>query len=516
MSTQDLPTRELAEPHGAGVHMDVELIGPLEAPPEEEEELAQGDVVGRYSVLGSLGRGGMGVVYKAYDPQLDRSVALKLLRRGRASVTADLRLLREAKTLAQLKHPNVVAVYDAGLTNHGVFIAMELLAGKSINEWLEQQKRSVREILDVFLAAGRGLVAAHEAGIVHRDFKPGNVMVENDGSVRVLDFGLAHVMDERPSGGDLHVTGPEGATDFERLHDEPPADIRRSSREVFATEAGLVIGTPAFMAPEQIVGDRGDHRSEQFSFAMSLYVALYDRSPLAGETYEERRENIIRGLQVSERDLERSASGELVSPRVRQAILRALAAEPAARFGSMAELLAELEEPPRHGRWVAIAGFTLFAGFGVGAMVFDDPGEELPCSTPAAALEGTWGPTEREAVRAVNGSVTRSISANLNDTISGSVTRTITGSQTDTITGTLDQTITGGVTINTPATVDLTATGGIEINAPAGFNVLAPGGTHLMLVQPKRLLKVGDIVEVELVDATGTAHAAKFVVREAQ
>ena len=359
MSAQDLPTRELAESDGSGAPMEMELIGQLQP---EEEELAQGDFVGRYSVLSCLGRGGMGVVYKAYDPKLDRNVALKLLRRSTSSVTADFRLLREAKTLAQLKHPNVVTVYDADLSNHGVFIAMELLSGKSVNEWLEARRRSVREILDVFLAAGRGLLAAHEAGIVHRDFKPGNVMVEDDGSVRVLDFGLAHLMDEGPAGM-LRVTGSEPVATSGRKADEPPAELRRISREVYATEAGLVIGTPAYMAPEQIVGDRGDHRSEQFSFAMSLYVAIYDRTPLAGETYEERRENIVRGLRVSERDLERSSSGEVVPARVRRAILRGLSAEPGDRFASMTELLAELEEPPRRGRWVAIAGFTLLAGF---------------------------------------------------------------------------------------------------------------------------------------------------------
>ena len=393
MSAQDLPTRELAESDGSGAPMEMELIGQLQP---EEEELAQGDFVGRYSVLSCLGRGGMGVVYKAYDPKLDRNVALKLLRRSTSSVTADFRLLREAKTLAQLKHPNVVTVYDADLSNHGVFIAMELLSGKSVNEWLEARRRSVREILDVFLAAGRGLLAAHEAGIVHRDFKPGNVMVEDDGSVRVLDFGLAHLMDEGPAGM-LRVTGSEPVATSGRKADEPPAELRRISREVYATEAGLVIGTPAYMAPEQIVGDRGDHRSEQFSFAMSLYVAIYDRTPLAGETYEERRENIVRGLRVSERDLERSSSGEVVPARVRRAILRGLSAEPGDRFASMTELLAELEEPPRRGRWVAIAGFTLLAGFGVGAMVFDEP-EDLPCSDPTSALEGTWGLADRSAV----------------------------------------------------------------------------------------------------------------------
>lgn len=363
---------------------------PAEQPEEQpEDELADGDNVGRYSVRGCLGRGGMGVVYEAYDPQLDRNVALKLLRRGRGSVTADLRLLREAQTLAKLKHPNVVAVYDAGLTNHGVFLAMELLSGKTVNEWLEQQPRSVEEILAVFRAAGRGLLAAHDAGVVHRDFKPSNVLVEDDGSVRVLDFGLAHMMDEPPPTPDPAARRSPSI--------EESGQFRRSSREVFLTEEGLVIGTPAFMAPEQIVGDRGDHRSEQFAFAMSLYVALYDRSPLAGETYQERRESIMQGLQVHERDLERSASGETVPPRIRQTIVRGLASKPADRFGSMAELLAQLEEPKRYGRVVAVVGFTLLAGFGVGAVVFDEPGQ-APCLEPAAALEGAWGPADREAM----------------------------------------------------------------------------------------------------------------------
>jgi tetratricopeptide (TPR) repeat protein len=386
VTTQDLPTRELGAPEGVAVD-----------PPGEdsaEEELGQGDFVGRYSVLSCLGRGGMGVVYKAYDPQLDRNVALKLLRRGRSSVTADLRLLREAQTLAKLKHPNVVAVYDAGLTNHGVFLAMELLTGKTVNEWLEQRTRSVREVLDVFRAAGKGLLAAHEAGFVHRDFKPGNVIVEDDGSVRVLDFGLAYLLDDPSSGRDLRSTG---AQDGSGCGPDEPFVARPISREVFATEAGLVIGTPAYMAPEQIVGDRGDHRSEQFAFAMSLYVSLYDRSPLAGETYEERRENIQRGVKISERDLERSASGEIVPARVRHVILRGLSHDPASRYASMTELLVELEEPQRRGRWAAIVAFTLMAGFGVGAMVFDAPAEP-PCSDPAAALEGTWSPEDRAAV----------------------------------------------------------------------------------------------------------------------
>ncbi|MCX4242123.1 serine/threonine-protein kinase [Paraliomyxa miuraensis] len=395
MATLDLPTKDLdsraSEQCSLVSDGRLERAGQPTEAVEAEEELAQGESVGRYSVLSCLGRGGMGVVYKAYDPQLDRNVALKLLRRGRASMQAELRLLREAQTLAKLKHPNVVAVYDAGLAHHGVFIAMELLAGKTVSEWLEEKTRSVQEILEVFRAAGRGLVAAHDAGFVHRDFKPSNVLVEDDGAVRVVDFGLAYALDE--GGGE-----PGGSA---VAPDVPLADARMSrSGRIYATEAGTLVGTPAFMAPEQVLGTRGDHRSEQFAFAMSLYVALYDRSPLAGETYDERRATIEQGVRIPERALERSASGERVPPRVRQVIVRGLASDPNERFGSMAELLAQLEEPPSHWGRLAIVGFTLMAGFGVGAVVFDESPKDEPCAESWATLEGTWGPDERAALEA--------------------------------------------------------------------------------------------------------------------
>ncbi|MCX4242121.1 serine/threonine-protein kinase [Paraliomyxa miuraensis] len=392
VSTYELPTKEIADADAPSIVPSGRPRSEANKAAEEPEtELSQGDFVGRYSVLSCLGRGGMGVVYKAYDPQLDRNVALKLLRRGRGSVHADLRLLREAQTLAKLKHPNVVAVYDAGLTHHGVFIAMELLAGKSLNEWLEATPRTVGEIIEVFRAAGRGLIAAHDAGFVHRDFKPSNVLVEDDGSVRVLDFGLAHSVQDARSDDDLAALGDSDP--FERDLGQYPS----GSRDVFATQAGTLVGTPAFMAPEQLLGGRGDHRSEQFAFAMSLYVALYDRSPLGGETYEERRATMEQGLRVPEQHLERSANGERVPPRIRQVIQRGLADDPKDRFASMAELLEQLEQPPSRWRLIAIAGFTLLAGFGVGAMVFEKP-EEQPCADPSSALEGTWGPADRARV----------------------------------------------------------------------------------------------------------------------
>ena len=167
------------------------------------QELPRGSNLGRYVIIEPIGSGGMGTVYRAYDPQLNRGVALKILSVKQADLQAaeraKARLIREAQALAQLSHPNVVAVHDAGTFEDDVFIAMELVEGKTLNEWMKEQKRSVKEILEVMIAAGRGLSAAHKAGLVHRDFKPGNVIVGDDGRVRVLDFGLARVADQAES-----------------------------------------------------------------------------------------------------------------------------------------------------------------------------------------------------------------------------------------------------------------------------------------------------------------------------
>ena len=394
---EDAPSPASASGPNAAVSATRELVDLDEPEPagvSPDGDLTHGDFVGRYSVLSRLGRGGMGVVYKAYDPQLDRNVALKLLRRGRSSVEADLRLLREAQTLAKLKHPNVVAVYDAGLTNHGVFIAMELLDGETLTVWLDQPRR-VSEILSVFRAAGRGLVAAHEAGFVHRDFKPSNVIVESNGAVRVLDFGLAHLVGEPGQDSAAEIIALSGA---ERRLRATSAAFGVGRREVFSTDAGTVMGTPAFMAPEQLMGGPSDQRSEQFAFAMSLYVAIYDRSPLGGHTYEERKQTIGAGLRLSEVDLQRSASGQRVPMRVRRVIVRGLATDPEQRFGSMKQMIAELEEPRRRWRGV-VAVSTLLVGFGGGALVFGGEGE-TPCSDPVTALDGTWSDADRAAVEA--------------------------------------------------------------------------------------------------------------------
>ena len=158
--------------------------------------LRQGDVVERYVILGLAGAGGMGVVYAAHDLDLDRKVALKLLRPdvvldGARGTEGRARLIREAQTLAKLSHPNILTVYDVGDYHDQVFVAMEFIEGETLRLWLQQKPRSVRDIVEVFLRAGRGLAAAHRGHLVHRDFKPENVLIREDGRVFVTDFGLA-------------------------------------------------------------------------------------------------------------------------------------------------------------------------------------------------------------------------------------------------------------------------------------------------------------------------------------
>src|SRR3954470_18376849 len=250
-------------------------LGP-QPPRQPGEPLPRGSAVGRYVVLERIGSGGMGVVYAAYDPELDRKVALKLFRPDRAGAAGEaaLRLPREGQVRARLSGPHVVAVYDAGTFGDQVFVAMELMEGRTLRQWLGEGKRGWREIVDVFVAAGRGLAAAHAAGLVHRDFKPDNVLLGTDGRVKVADFGLAAAL---------------GAGE-EDLPAATRANMARAQLELSRspmsplTRTGAVLGTPMFMAPEQHLGERADDRSDQFSFSVALYRALYGDWPFAGKT----------------------------------------------------------------------------------------------------------------------------------------------------------------------------------------------------------------------------------------
>jgi tetratricopeptide (TPR) repeat protein len=230
--------------------------------------LIEGDRIGPYRLVGAIGHGGMGVVWRARDPRLDRWVALKVMRAdvGEGSM-GRARLLREAQAMARLSHPNVVAVHDVGEVGDGIYVAMELVEGVDLADWLGD-RRGWREIVPVFLGAARGLAAAHAAGLVHRDFKPANVLVGKDGRARVSDFGLA-----RTAG----PAGDPGSAD----HWAPATPVAGDSGSLATplTLAGTVLGTPSFMSPEQLEGRAIDARADQFSFCVALWQALYRELP---------------------------------------------------------------------------------------------------------------------------------------------------------------------------------------------------------------------------------------------
>jgi serine/threonine-protein kinase len=330
---------------------------------DERPELPRGSSVARYIIVERLARGGMGVVYKAFDPELGRPVAVKLLKADDdpGNVFRD-RLLREAQALARLSHPNVIAVYDVGTFGDDVFIAMEFVEGQSLRAWLDTP-RSRREILDRFIAAGEGLAAAHRAQLVHRDFKPDNVMVGADARVRVLDFGIARLTGEGgvatplleppfPTPEPLYDTAAQRPSARSRAVKTPqpdaptptptPPSASSSGRALLSplTKAGAVMGTPRFMAPEQHRGQIADERADQFAFCVALYHALYGSFPFAGLTDSRYAVNVVSGRM-------REPPGAARVPRwLRQVLVRGLALDPADRYPSMAALLAELRKDP--------------------------------------------------------------------------------------------------------------------------------------------------------------------------
>ena len=306
--TESVPGCQTAEPVAEGP-----------VAPEGEGEAAKirpGDTIGRYQIQSLLGKGGMGQVFAALDPELGRAVALKLVRSDRmgSSARSRARLLREAQTLAKLQHPNVVAIHDAGAEGDQLFIAMELIAGQTLGEWLGSAARPWRATVDVFVAAGRGLAAAHAVGIVHRDFKPSNVVVGTE-RVVVVDFGLA------------------------RPHGDADASDADSSGPVFDVELTLTgerIGTLRYMAPEQHTGAAISPQTDQFAFAVALWEALYGIPPFSGKNSAEMLRDMRQGPPVPPLDRK-------VPERLRVALARALAVEPGRRWPSLDGLLAVLD-----------------------------------------------------------------------------------------------------------------------------------------------------------------------------
>ncbi|HSS38575.1 MAG TPA: serine/threonine-protein kinase, partial [Polyangia bacterium] len=392
---------------------------PRPPPPQaagEEFGLSKGATVGRYVVLGLLGRGGMGEVYAAYDPDLDRKIALKLLRARGGSNDADgrTRLLREAQAIARLSHPNVVVVFDVGTFQESVFIAMEFVEGHTLGYWIEAQTRSWREVLDVYVAAGRGLVAAHAAGLVHRDFKPENVMITKSGQVRVMDFGLAREQGQpadAPPPAQLAVDIAERAALLaETFDDGLDADAtarlggavptKKSTTtsggylKLKLTQTGAMLGTPAYMAPEQFAGTGGDARTDQFSFCVALYEGLYRQRPFAGNNALTLMANVVAGT------INDPPSDARVPTWIRKILIRGLSTRPDGRFPSMTELLAALGQDPaaRRRRWLgAAAGLVVLLAATTGARRFVAGHESLCAAGPARAATA-WSQERRAAV----------------------------------------------------------------------------------------------------------------------
>ncbi len=400
------------------------------ARPEREREPARvrvrGEKVGRYVVLDTIGRGGMGVVYAAWDPQLDRRIALKLVAiAGEAEFEIEsqrARLLREAQALARLEHPNVVKVHDVGVCGDQVFIAMEHVEGQSLRDWLRTRRRSVRSIVEVFRAAAQGLMAAHAAGLVHRDFKPDNVLVGGAGEVKVVDFGLARAASdedgERPRARHWAQTEPKFAAALEAAsealasasesssgHDlesgaiessasvSPPRSRLHSSTGML-TVAGTILGTPAYMAPEQHRGVAVDARSDQYAFCIALWEAVYGKRPFSGsqpKLLAERK----RKLQLRE-----STRGIPVPRWLRSVLLRGLAVEARDRFSAMPELVAALDQglAPRRNMlpWFGLLGLAFVLGL-IATFVARDEHEGL-CAAPVDRLEGVWDAQRRTEI----------------------------------------------------------------------------------------------------------------------
>ncbi len=344
-------------------------------------------VVGRYRIVRRLGAGAMGLVYAGRDDALDREVAIKLLQSQLAdSETSRQRLMREAQAMARLNHPNVAHVYEVGEHAQQLFIAMELVRGETLRQWQRERPRSVPELLAMHLQAARGLAAAHDVGLVHRDYKPDNVMIDAGGRARVMDFGLA-----RASG--------EASPSLEQLPSdgEPSASQEAMARSPFfadATVTGTVMGTPAYMAPEQMAGQRVDHRADQFAFCVALYEALYGERPFSGATATAR----IDAIRGRERQPPERPRREV--PRSVHALLRrGLAYAPADRFASMHALIDGLAphvaraERRTVTRWLAAAGTIGAAGLTIALLAREPPvsaAAQAPVALPSEV--DPWAP----------------------------------------------------------------------------------------------------------------------------
>jgi serine/threonine protein kinase/tetratricopeptide (TPR) repeat protein len=380
--------------------------------------LERGASIGRYMVLGQVGRGATGEVYAAYDPELDRKVAVKLLRAEASTAQARARLLREAQAIARLSHPNVIGVHDVGSFGDRVFVAMEFVDGHTLAYWLQASPRSWQEVLRMFVAAGRGLQAAHACQLVHRDFKPENVMVGRDGQVRVTDFGLARQVGVAAAGGggeagppitlegddqDIDATRRLDFAEPARAEQQHEVTARRRSAVLAAlaldgrsalatdlTQTGTMMGTPAYMAPEQFLRQPTDERTDQFSFCVALYEALFGQRPFVGKNVDALVDNVLAGA------VRPPPASSRVPGRVRRAVLRGLRLDPGERWPSMDALLEALtRSPAAQGRRWGLVAAVVVGGWVVATLALRGGASSRArpsCQVPRERFAGVWEP----------------------------------------------------------------------------------------------------------------------------
>lgn len=398
---------------------------------KQGDAYAVGSLIGRYLVIGVQGKGGMGIVYQAYDPELDRRVAIKLLHASRTTERSRKYLVREARALAQLSHPNVVQVHDAGIHDDDVFVAMELVEGTSVKQWCRSQPSSAwRTVLAAFVEAGRGLAAAHDKGLIHRDIKPSNLLRGSDGRVRVADFGLARgnvkptdllrrVNRAATGNGSAHRPVPSAddvsyadlassaSSDSEPLSLSGDTFSSQTSSQLQGlldeklTRTGRMLGTPIYMAPEQHFNQQVGVAADQYSFCVALYEGLYGRLPFA----RQRRPSDLVSDKLTGSFLP-PPSNTRVPGWMYHALLRGMAPRPEDRYPSMRALMAVLQDDPiarRRARWrtlalaVVIVSLASVAAWGI----LRDPQAAAgdPCQDIEQELVGVWDEPTRSSVR---------------------------------------------------------------------------------------------------------------------
>jgi predicted Ser/Thr protein kinase len=352
----------------------------------EAEAGSIGAILGRYRLERELGAGAMGVVHAAFDPDLERRIALKVLRTATATREARDRLMREARAMARLAHPNVITVHEVGTVGDRDFVAMELIRGETLAEWLRKAQRPRAAILEAFVAAGRGLAAAHAAGIVHRDFKPHNVLRSREGRIVVTDFGLARQAEGIPPVGLAGFETPSAGTQL-------TATARTPASLAAITVTGSLLGTPPYMAPEQWSGGALTPATDQFAYCVALWEALAGERPYQGETLEELRRQIAQGPAALQ--------APRIPRRVRGILRRGMDPAPERRWPSMDALLGQLG---RAERWPVVAfagaGGTLAAA-AVWFVAMRPSAVPAPaCEAPAREVTAVWSPAIAADLRA--------------------------------------------------------------------------------------------------------------------